>query len=158
MRRRAIFGLAASCLLASCAHQEPEAMPGMAWSLHASPQEGAKLAYGQPNSDNVVLMLTCAPASGRVTLSLLANAENAPGAIELVSKGRRARFEGQVGPAGLGAGAVVEAEAPAADPTLASFERTGELFVVENGRRATLPVKPAERQAVSSFFAACRSA
>lgn len=155
MRRHAILGLAASCLLASCANQTPSAMPGMAWSLQHSPQEGAKLAFGEPSSDNVLLMMTCAPASGQVTLSLLSSADAAPTVIELASGDRRARFAGSTGPAGLGAGAVIEAQAPAADPTLERFARTGSLSLVDEGRRSFLPVRAAERQAVSGFFSAC---
>jgi hypothetical protein len=67
MRRRAALSLAAVCLLSACAHQAPPAaMPGMAWSLNNVEGEGAKLAFGAPNSDNVALMLVCQPGSGRI--------------------------------------------------------------------------------------------
>lgn len=129
----------------------------MAWSLHHTEGEGAKLAYGEPASDNVVLMMSCQPGSGRVFVSLTAPASSASNAIELRSRRQTSRFEGAAAP-GLGEGAIIEAEASAADPTLLSFARTGDLAVVEQGRAARLPAGRAERAAVTDFFAQCRAA
>jgi len=67
MRRRAVLSLIAVLSLGACAHQPaPSALPGMSWSLMNVEGEGAKLAFGAPNSDNVALMLVCEPGSGRV--------------------------------------------------------------------------------------------
>jgi pilus assembly protein CpaE len=44
----------------------------MAWSLTDAEGEGAKLAFGQPQTDNVLLMLTCQPRSGVVRVSMAA--------------------------------------------------------------------------------------
>ena len=67
IRPAAITVLTASVLLlGSCMHGQEAMSSGMAWSLHETPEEGAKLAYGAPNSDNVALMLSCQPASGQV--------------------------------------------------------------------------------------------
>lgn len=158
MHRRAILGLGLSCLLAACAHQEAPATPGMAWSLHHAEGEGAKLAYGQPSSDNVFLMLTCRPGSGQVRVSLTAPAATAPKTIELASRGASSVLPGVAAPA-MGDGALlVEATAPATDPALARFARTGVIAVVENGKASTLPVRREERTSVSEFFAQCRTA
>ena len=157
MRRRTAMSLAVSCLLAACAHQGEAPGAGMAWSLQHSEGEGAKLAFGQPSSDNVLIMMTCAPQSGQVLVSLTAEADAAPD-IELVSRTTHSRLDGETAPA-MGEGAIlIEAETGLSDPALASFARTGDLAVLEAGRRATLPVRAAERETVRDFFAACRAA
>ena len=156
MRLRALLGLSASCLLAACAHQgDGGGIKGMAWSLHHTEAEGAKLAYGQPASDNVVLMLSCRPQSGRVLVSLTAPAGAAPNSIELKSRRQSTRLPGAAAP-GLGEGAIVEAEATVADPALKSFARTGDIAIVEEGRAAKLPAGRAEKAAVADFFAQCQ--
>lgn len=157
MNRRAIIGLGISCLLASCAHQGQGSRPGMAWSLNHAEGEGAKLAYGQPQSDNVLIMMTCQPRSGQVLVSMTAPADAPTNAIHLASKGHNSRLAAETAP-GMGEGAAyVEAKAPVTDPALASFAATGDLAVVANGRRAAMPVSGAERGAVNGFFAACRA-
>jgi hypothetical protein len=154
MRRRAILSLAGSCLLAACAHQGGPITPGMAWSLHHSAGEGAKLAFGQPASDNVLLMMTCAPRSNAVRVSLTA-APGAPATIELASGEARNRLRGEIAPA-MGEGAVlIEADAPADAAALSRFAQTGELAVIEGGRRAELPARRQEKAAVADFFATC---
>ncbi len=157
MKRRAIIGLGISCLLASCAHQGQSSMPGMAWSLNHAEGEGAKLAYGQPQSDNVLIMMTCQPRSGQVLVSMTAPMDAPSDAIDLASKRHNSRLAAETTP-GMGEGAVhVEARAPVTDPTLASFATTGDLSVVSNGRKAPMPVSGAERGAVNDFFASCRA-
>ena len=158
MRTRAMLGIGASCLLAACAHQgDGGGIAGMAWSLHHTETEGAKLAYGQPASDNVVLMLSCRPQSGRVLVALAAPAGTTPNAIELKSRRQSTRLPGAAAP-GLGEGAIVEAEATVADPALRSFARTGDIAIVERGQPAKLPAGRAEKVAVADFFAQCRPA
>ena len=158
MRIRATLGLCVSCLLAACAHQgDGGGVAGMAWSLHHSEGEGAKLAYGQPASDNVVLMMSCQPRSGRVLVSLAAPEGTAPKAIELKSRRQTSRFDGAAAP-GMGEGAIIEAETSATDPTLRSFARTGDLAIIEQGHAAKLPAGRAERAAVADFFGQCSAA
>lgn len=155
MRRRAIFTLVASCLVVACASQGQGALPGLAWFLYESEGEGAKLAYGAPSSDNVVLMMTCQPHSGQVMVSAVNSGESAQ--IRLTSAGERADFLGEAGPAGIGQGVYVEAAAPADHPALARFARTGELSLHEADHSARLPVRIAERGRIRDFFAACRA-
>lgn len=157
MRRRAIIGLGISCLLASCAHQGQSGLPGMAWSLNHAEGEGAKLAYGQPQSDNVLIMMTCQPRSGQVRVSMTAPIDAPSDTINLASRRHNSRLPAEAAP-GMGEGAVyVEARAPITDPALASFASTGDLSVIANGRKAAMPVKGAERGAVNDFFASCRA-
>jgi hypothetical protein len=155
MRRRAIFTLAASCLVVACASQGQGALPGLAWFLYETDSEGAKLAYGAPSSDNVVLMMTCQPHSGEVTVSATNAGDSAR--IRLTSAGESGDFFGQAGPSGVGQGAYVEAAAPADHPALARFARTGELSLHEADHSARLPVRMAERGRIRDFFAACQA-
>lgn len=158
MKTRAVVGLGVSCLLVACAHQGEAPTSGMTWSLHHAEGEGAKLAFGQPASDNVLLMMTCAPRSGAVRVSLTTAANQAPDAITLRSDGRVSKLSGQAQP-GMGEGwALIEAETQVTDPALASFARTGDLSVIQNGRNAVLPVRGGEKEAVQAFFAECRAA
>lgn len=155
MRRRTILTLAASCGLAACLHQGPGAVPGLAWSYYETEGEGAKLAYGVPSSDNVVLMLSCQPRSGEVLVSTTRSSASTQ--IRLASAGESGQFSGAADPTGLG-GVFVEAAAPADHPALARFARTGELSLQEAGRSARLPVRAAERGRIRDFFAACQTA
>ncbi len=158
MKRRAIVGLGISCLLAACAHQGEAPGTAMAWSLHHAEGEGAKLAYGQPSSDNVVLMMTCAPRSGSVLVSVTYTQDAVPGQVALESKGKVSSLKGQALPGMSEGSAIIEAETRATDPTLTSFARTGDIAVIQNGRNANLPVRSAEHETVKAFFSECRAA
>lgn len=155
MRRRAIVTLVVSCFVAACAGQGQGALPGLAWSLYESEGEGAKLAYGAPASDNVVLMLSCQPHSGEVLVSTTNAGDSA--SIRLTSARESGDFFGEAGPSGIGEGAYVEAAAPADHPALARFARTGELSLHDADHSARLPVRIAERGRIRDFFAACRA-
>jgi hypothetical protein len=154
MRRRAIFSLIASCALTACAHQTtPEAMPGTAWLLNATESEGAKLAFGVPYSDNVVLMMACEPRSGQV--QVLTTAPDGAGSLTLRSGRRSSLYGSQVTPSQLGEGVIVEATARATDPVLANFARSGELSFSVGKRRTALPA--ADRAKSSRFVESCRT-
>lgn len=155
MRRRAIFTLVASCFVVACVSQGQGALPGLAWFLYESEGEGAKLAYGAPSSDNVVLTLSCQPHSGQVLVSATNSDDSA--LIRLTSAGESADFFGEAGPSGIGEGVYVEAAAPADHPALARFARTGELSLRDADHSARLPVRIAERGRIRDFFAACRT-
>ncbi|WP_395674604.1 hypothetical protein [Phenylobacterium sp.] len=153
MRRRAALSFIAACALSACAHQQtPAAMPGMAWTLHEIEGEGAKLAFGQPQSDNVLLMLSCAPGSGEVRVSAH-SAASAP-RLELASGGRRATYPAQAGP-GLGEALLIEASTRAADPVLQRFADNGELSVAIAGQRT---VVPGDKAKARDFLTRCRAA
>lgn len=158
MRRRAILGLGLSCLLLSaCTHGGYGAVD-LGWSLHHADGEGAKLAYGQPNSDNVLLMMTCQPRSGQVLVSMTSRDTVGLEAIEIASNGHSSRLPGASAPAMTEGASLVEAMAPATDPALQSFARTGDIAVMENGRAARMPVRQTERATVADFFDECRAA
>lgn len=139
-----LAAVTAACLsMGGCAHQGET---GFAWSFHQNPSEGVKLAYGQPHSDNVLLMMTCEPGSGRVMLSAVSGQDH----IELAANKARDRFAGEPGVFGT-----VEAEAKAGAPSLATFARTGDLALVEGNRRIALAAAP--QGDVQRFFGACEA-
>lgn len=124
MRIRTLIGLTAACLLATaCAHDRVYMGGDMGWTLNESSGEGLKLAYGEPQTDNLLVMMTCQPRSGEVLVSLNTTADARP-LLVMTSGGRTARYPARIGP-NLGDGAVVEAVTRTADPVLASFARSG---------------------------------
>jgi hypothetical protein len=152
MRRRAVLSFIAACALSACAHpQTPASAPGMAWALYEAEGEGAKLAYGQPYSDNVVLMMSCEPGSGRVLVSANAPADATP-ELTLASGVRTVRYRAELAP-GMGEGMIVEAHAPATDAVLQRFADSGDLALGFNGRRTALPGDKAKAR---EFLASCR--
>lgn len=48
MRRRVIASLIAVVALSACAHQTPQAMPGMAWSLNDSEEKARSSPSARP--------------------------------------------------------------------------------------------------------------
>lgn len=157
MHRRSLVSIFAALSLAGCAHPvTPVATgPDMAWSLSHAEGEGAKLAYGQPQTDNVLLMLTCAPRSGAVQVSMTAPNGTGATALKLSSGGRSARLKGESAPSGLGDGLLVEAQARADDPVLTRFAESGELAVAVGARRTELPADPDKSR---RFVESCRAA
>jgi hypothetical protein len=159
MKLRAIVGLSFAVGLCACATQmTPIAGPAnMAWAFHQSPEEGAKLAYGAPASDNVVLMMTCQPGSSRVALSAMTT-EKAPNGVTLMSGSAKGVFRGAPAPGFDGALSLVEANAPVAAPALKGFRQTGDLALVDGRRKVQIPAGAKDRAAVDRFFAACGAA
>lgn len=154
-RIAAMTALTASVLLlGSCMHGQAYVAGDMGWSLHETPEEGAKLAYGAPNSDNVALMLICQPASGEVRVSTAAM-QAAP-AIVLKSGKTEAALPAVATPS-MGEGHFLEADARANDPVLASFARTGDIVLVQGKDRMKLSAKGGDRPQINKFFASCRA-
>jgi len=149
-----ILALSAAALaLAACAHETTSAS-NYAWSYQQNEYEGAKLAYGAPSSDDVLLMMTCAPHSGRVQLSAITDA--AQNDIVLTSGKGRDRFTGAAAPSEFG-GAIVEAEAQARAPSLDRFARTGDLAMMAGAQKVSLAASGAAHAGVKQFFETCRA-
>ncbi|HEX6859923.1 MAG TPA: hypothetical protein VF138_06955 [Caulobacteraceae bacterium] len=149
-RSLALAALFAAGLAGACAANG--AAPQYAWSYQQVEGEGEKLAYGAPNSDDVLLMMTCAPGSGRVTMSALT--DDARSDITLASGGDQHRFAGAAYPSELG-GAIIEAEARAKAPTLTHFAETGDLTLLAGGQKVKLDADAGQKTAVTQFFQAC---
>lgn len=116
---------------------------------------GAKLAYGQANSDNVGLMLQCEKGSRVVEVSDTVRSSPAP-TLTLVSGKASSNVKVSVEP-GPGA-AVAVGQTPVATPALAGFRKSGKLAVSYAGLRYDMTVKPNEQASVRRFFAACEKA
>lgn len=154
-RTIAITALTASVLLlGSCMHGQSYVAGDMGWSLHETPEEGAKLAYGAPNSDNVALMLSCQPASGNVRVST--NSVAPAPAIVLKSGKTETALPATTTPS-MGEGHFLEAGARATDPVLASFARTGDITLVQGKDSMKLSANGGDRPQISKFFAACKA-
>jgi hypothetical protein len=154
MRHPFALGLIAAAL-AGCAQHPPQpyVASDMGWSLNTVDGEGLKLAYGEPQSDRVLVMLTCEPGSGQVRVATLAAADNTLPGLALSSRGRSARFAAERAP-GLGDMPLLEASVRAADPVLGQFARGGDLAVEVDGRRSALP---GDAPRARAFVAACRA-
>lgn len=155
--RRAVVSLVALLALSACAHPQAggHGAEGMAWSLDHVDGEGHKLAFGQPHSDNVMLMMTCQPRSGSVQVSVTAPPGTGADQLRLISSGRSSTLAATKSPS-MGDGAILEAAARADDPVLGSFARSGQLAVAVGGRRTPLP--QADQAQASRFVEGCRGA
>jgi hypothetical protein len=156
MRRRAILSFIAACALSACAHETSapvaEGFRGMSWIEIEG--DGPRLAFGVPDSDMVLVMMSCAPRSGAVTVNYFA-AKDEPGrTLKLKSGPATASLRATATPSEMDE-LVIEATAPAATRVLASFARSGERAVALRGSRVALP--PADRPKAKRFVDSCRN-
>jgi hypothetical protein len=152
MRRRAIASFIAACALSACASQTaPPAGPayGMAWFDVEG--DGPKLAFGPPDSEAVV-MLTCAPHSGEVTVSFFADPKVRTRTLHLRSGDAALRLAVDASPTVFD-DLAMEAKLPIQAPLLASFARTGQ-FAIGAGSATQLPA--ADPRIVRRFVERCR--
>ena len=135
-----------------CASQQA-AVPGYAWAFMNNPNEGPKLAYGRPSSDEVLLMMTCGGASDRVTLT----ATGLTGAqLTVSSGGQTARLPAAKTP-GMGDEGLLRAVTDRDTPVLSNFRRTGDLAILHGDTRHGVAAAPADRDQVKAFFKACEA-
>ncbi len=138
--------------LGACANERPPA-PGYAWSYIGGDgdADGPKLAYGRPNSDDVVIMMTCAPRVSAVTLT----ATGLTGGEIALGSGRKVtRLKAKPAASDMSDG-VLEARASIDAAALSAFRRTGDLDLLVADERHSLDAAPGERQRVKAFFKAC---
>ena len=154
-----LFAFLAAAALAGCAQPLPpdpgppdRADDGRAWIYNADGPE-PRLAHGTPQSDDVVVMMSCRARSG--SIEVMQGALRPGQGIALSSGGRSVVLTGRSEPDQLSGGVFVTASRAIGDPVLQSFRRTGSLAVMENGRWAPLAASPSERGGIAAFFAAC---
>jgi len=151
--RRAVAAFAAlgfATVLAGCAH-EKVATSSYRWAYLQDDNEGPRLAYGRPASDDVVLMISCRPGQDQVALS----AVGLPGGELVLASGRaESRFAGAQVDDALSQD-LLEARGKASAPALDGFRRSGELALLTQGERHSLSAEPADRGHVKAFFKAC---
>ncbi|CAN5234440.1 hypothetical protein BH10PSE3_BH10PSE3_27360 [soil metagenome] len=136
--------------LGGCAYDRSSA-PGYAWNYMNSEGEGPKLAYGRPDSDDVVMMMACAPRASAVTLTAtgLSGAEIALASGRIVT-----RLKAENAPSDMSDG-VLEARTSIDASALSAFRRTGDLDLLVADERHSLDAAPADRRQVKAFFKAC---
>lgn len=153
MHRAVIVATIAGFVMSGCA-SAPAVAPGdFAWNYADSPGEGAKLAYGRPQSDEVLVMMTCAPGS-QVLLSAAAIGGSR---LTLVSGGARTALDGAVAEGFDGQG-YLEASTPARGAALAAFRKSGDLTLTSGGRSIDVKARDADHPAIRRFFQACEAA
>lgn len=147
------LALAGLGVLNACADGGPPAA-GPSWFLQ---HEGAtaKLVYGQPNSDNVGLMLTCEAGAEQVVVH--GDAEGAGAEVTLASGRATEAFDGVAYPDPMTSRTAVEARAALESPVFQRFARTGKLSLIGEGRARIMPARGADQAEVRRFFAWCDS-
>lgn len=159
MRRLAAIalGLFTWGSVAACAHQMDQASANtsdLTWNLHVAGTQ-AKLAYGQPNSDLVGLMMSCEQGSGAVTVSGDVPADKPM--LVLASGASKLSLSGQAEPDPYSGGMFMEASAPADSPALRRFARTGEMRLVRTMADQDLQAPEAAKGDIRRFFAHCEA-
>lgn len=145
-----VIGLLAAGL-AGCAH-EKVAQGGYHWAYLESAAEAPRLAYGRPNSDDVVLMLSCSPGQDRVDVSAVGLSG---GEIVLASGRAESRFAAAKVDDAMTEGGLLEARGKASAPALDGFRKSGDLALLTKGERHSLAAGSADRGHVRAFFKAC---
>lgn len=138
--------------LASCSH-ETVAADGYRWAyLAADDADAPRLAYGRPDSDDVVLMMSCQPGRDEVNLSALglSGAE-----LVLASGAAESHFTGATIRDAMSEAELLEASGKTTAPALEGFKRSGDLAVLSQGGRHSLTAGSADRNNVRAFFRAC---
>ncbi|HJV41605.1 hypothetical protein [Caulobacter sp.] len=145
----AALGLAAT--LAGCAH-EKVALDGYRWAYLEEDQDAPRLAYGRPNSDDVVLMISCRPGQDQVDVSAagLSGGELVLASGRAESRFKAARVEDAMSQEGL-----LEARGTTSAPALDGFRKSGDLALLAKGERHNLSAGSADRGHVRAFFKAC---
>jgi hypothetical protein len=136
--------------LIGCASDRSSA-PGYAWNYMDNADEGPKLAYGRPDSDDVVMMMACAPGASAVTLTATGLSGNE---IALASGRTVTRLKAQLAASDMSDG-VLEARTTVDASALSAFRRTGDLDLLVADERHSLDAAPADRRQVKAFFKAC---
>jgi len=152
MGRAVIAAAVAGLALSGCATTKPvEAPSNFAWTYSTNPGEGAKLAFGRPQSDEVVLMMVCNGAS-----QVMLSAAGMNGAkLMLASGDTRTSVDGVVGEGFAGAEGLIEASVSTRAPALDAFRRSGDLNLTSGGRTVSLAATDSDRPAVERFFNTC---
>ena len=123
-------------------------------AFNENPDEGAKLTFGRPDSDDLKLMLECKPGSGRVEIFQFSGPERS-GPMNLASGARTTRLAARAEPEDGPSDYVIRAAAQTGESALAGFRETGRLSVSGQGYRYEIVAKPGELKAVSQFFGRC---
>ncbi|KQY75330.1 hypothetical protein [Brevundimonas sp. Root1423] len=166
MRSRTILALAVLALTASaCATAAPDSpsptassgspvpVEGYDWFFHVD-EDAARLAYGLAESDDLRLGLDCARASGRLSLSGMAQNASKP-EFYLESGGETERFPATAEPSQVNDGVFLSAEAAADAPVFRRFRQLGWLAMWQDGARQAYAPHAHSAPNIERFFAFC---
>lgn len=153
MYRAVIAATLAGFVMGGCASAPAVSPSDFAWNYAENPGEGAKLAYGRPQSDEVLVMMICAP-NAQVLLSAAAMGGSR---LTLASGNARTALDGAVTEGFDGQG-YLEASTSAKGAALAAFRKSGDLTLTSGGRSFDVKALDADRPAVRRFFKACQAA
>lgn len=145
-----VLGLMAAAL-AGCVH-EKVAVSGYQWAYLPDDAAAPRLAYGRPNSDDVVLMISCRPGEDQVDLSAVGLSG---GQLVLASGRTESRFTAAGVKDAMTGGDLLEARGKASAPALEGFRKSGDLALLTKGERHNLAAGDADRGHVRAFFKAC---
>ena len=149
-RTLALAALGIAAALAGCAH-EKQASTGLQWAYVSDDAAEPRLAYGRPNSDDVVMMIRCQPGRDQIDLAIagLRDAQLILASGRTQSRFDAARVEDPMG------GDLLEARGQTNAAALAGFRKSGDLALLTNGQRHSLAATMADRDQVKAFFKAC---
>lgn len=156
MRKTISIALALLALgsVAAVAHTVDQAAPDVTWNLYVNGDE-AKLAYGQPNSDLVGIMMACNRGDGAVTVS--GDVDPARPRLVLASGEKQVSLSGPASTDPFGGGLYMEARASTHDAAIARFARTGDLTVRQGQGSTEMRASAKARGDIQRFFAHCEA-
>ncbi len=140
--------------VAAFAHTIDQTPAGVTWNLTVYGDE-AKLAYGQPNSDLVGVMMTCQRGDGAITVS--GDVASDKPVMVLASGERRLSLSGPAEADPYSGGHYMEARAPLHNAALDNFAETGDLAMVTDGRSTDMHASVKARGDIQRFFAHCEA-
>ncbi|MFN3537899.1 MAG: hypothetical protein ACK4Y4_10665 [Brevundimonas sp.] len=131
----------------------PTPISGYDWHFNRN-VDGAALAYGVAESDDVRLSLHC--EQGLPGLMLYKDVETgAEPVIHLESGGETERFPAESQPSMLSDGVILSAPADPSHPVFQRFRRVGWIASWVGDRREAYATHPGSEAAVERFFSAC---
>jgi hypothetical protein len=162
MRRAAklLPALAALFFLGACTTTEAATYGSttdeFSWGLDINDQEGAKLVFGEPDTDNVWLGLYCRPGSARIDMIDFGGSNGSATRVTLVS-GQSRTVAGVLAESdGMTGEMLHRAKLTADAPALKAFRQTGRLgFARKGAADAYSAATPAEKADIARFFTAC---
>ena len=167
--------LLAGLTLLAAAHAPPAlAQDQRVWSVSVpkKPDDTAFLSYGQPESDDLGLSLSCKVKTGQVSILFAAAKALAvrqrgdtwidaigrpapwPVDVAVVSGVQRASVRGLANADQMNGGSTVTAELSTRAPVIAAFAKTGVLHLESLGTAVDQP--PAPKRQVAKFLRACK--
>lgn len=154
--------VAGALALEGCVQQRGPAPPGkttapaMGFGLSSTEDEGLKLVYGRPGTDDVTLMLQCKPGARQIEVIDVEHPGARKGQMLILTSGKvQSILSPTLETNEEGQGVVVSAHATPDLPALDGFRRTGSISVKVGSKEYALSASPAEKPKIAAFFRGC---